>query len=251
MKLTIVGAGLAGSLLAVFLARRGFDVTVLERRPDMRKSGVSGGRSINLALASRGIVGLQRAGLFERLKPILMPMPGRMLHDKKGELLYQQYSKNAHEFNWSASRGGLNIALMDAAEATGRVQILFNQRVDNYDFTRDTLSLVDERDYRSHSMHAPIVIATDGAGSPMRDALDRTWGVSRASDEPLGHAYKELVIPPTVSGEFRMRNDALHIWPRGGHMMIALPNPDGTFTCTLFMARSGHPSFDALPDEAG
>jgi kynurenine 3-monooxygenase len=244
-EVIIAGAGLAGSLLAVFLAQRGLNVTVFERRGDMRSDKVEAGRSINLALASRGIAALERAGLFERLKPILVPMPGRMLHDAQGETLYQPYSRNAWEYNWSASRAALNMALMDAAEATGKVQFVFRQRIEGYDFAAKALRFFDEVAGEELVVHAPVIIATDGAGSPLRRALcAHTSAVTR--EEPLGHAYKELHIPPAPGGGFRMREDALHIWPRGGHMIIALPNPDGSFTVTLFMAREGSPSFAEL-----
>jgi len=249
----ISGAGLAGSLLAVFLARRGYQVTLLERRPDMRRQRVAAGRSINLALAARGIVGLERAGLFEKLKPILVAMPGRMLHDPQGGTLYQQYSRHAHEFNWSASRATLNMALMDAAEATGGVEILFEQRVETYDYDRSTLLVHDTPKEATRHLPAPVVIATDGAGSPIRAAMVERFGVP-CREEPLGHAYKELNIPAAADGGFRLAKDALHIWPRGGHMLIALPNPDGSFTVTLFMAlassHDGEPSFEELTTPA-
>lgn len=248
-EVVIAGAGLAGSLLAVFLARRGFEVTVFERRADMRRDQVEAGRSINLALASRGIQALERAGLFEALKPVLVPMPGRMLHDIDGSTRYQPYSRNAWEFNWSASRAALNMALMDAAEATGRVQFVFRQRIEDYDFASGALRFFDEVAGEQLMVRAPAVIATDGAGSPLRRALCAGTGAV-AREEPLGHAYKELHIPPGADGGFRMREDALHIWPRGGHMIIALPNPDGSFTVTLFMAREGSPSFAELTDRA-
>lgn len=252
-RVVLSGAGLAGSLLAVLLARRGYQVTVLERRPDMRRQRISAGRSINLALASRGIVGLERAGLFEQLKPILVAMPGRMLHDLDGATRYQQYSRHAHEFNWSASRGALNMALMDAAEATGRVEILFEQRVESYDYATSTLLVHDTPKDATRHLPAPVVIATDGAGSPVRAAMVERFGVP-CREEPLGHAYKELSIPPADGGGFRIAKDALHIWPRGGHMLIALPNPDGSFTVTLFMAlqseREDEPSFAQLTTPA-
>ncbi|HWP95005.1 MAG TPA: NAD(P)/FAD-dependent oxidoreductase [Gammaproteobacteria bacterium] len=246
---TLVGAGLAGSLLAVLLARRGLRVTVYERRPDMRRHTIPAGRSINLALASRGIVALERAGLFEKLKPILVPMPGRMIHDEHGATLYQPYSKNPWEYNWSASRAALNMALMDAAEATGRVVIHFQQRVDDCDFERGTLTLTDEENGTVRTVAATPVIASDGAGSAIRHAMVRR-GLARSAEEILAHAYKELHIPPAEGGGFRMTRDALHIWPRGGYMLIALPNPDGSFTVTLFLAREGSPSFVELDSPA-
>jgi kynurenine 3-monooxygenase len=237
-RVTISGAGLAGALAAVLLARRGFEVSVYERRADMRRQRMSAGRSINLALAARGIVALEHAGLFEQLKPILVPMPGRMIHDAAGGEVYQPYSRHPHEFNWSASRAALNMALMDAAEATGRVRILFEHRVDGYDYAARQLLLHDAVHNDDTRVDAPVLIATDGAGSPVRAAMVERHGVA-ASEEPLGHAYKELTIPAAADGGFRVRKDALHIWPRGGYMLIALPNPDGSFTVTLFMPLTG------------
>jgi len=251
-RMVLSGAGLAGALLAVFLARRGIPVTIYERRPDMRRQRVSAGRSINLALAARGIVALERAGLFAQLEPILVAMPGRMIHDPQGGTLYQQYSRHAHEFNWSASRAVLNMALMDAAEATGLVEILFEQRVDGYDYERGMLTVHDSQHNAERLVPAPVLIATDGAGSPVRTAMVERFGVA-CREEPLGHAYKELCIPPDAAGGFRMAKDALHIWPRGGHMLIALPNPDGSFTVTLFLphaAAPDAPSFASLTTPA-
>jgi kynurenine 3-monooxygenase len=248
-RIAISGAGLAGALAAVLLARRGFEVVVYERRADMRRQRMSAGRSINLALAARGIVALERAGLFAQLKPILMPMPGRMIHGADGAETYQPYSRHPQEFNWSASRAALNMALMDAAEATGRVQILFEQRVEGYDYARRALLVHDAVHNDDTVVDAPVLIATDGAGSPVRASMVERFGVA-ASEEPLGHAYKELTIPAAAGGGFRIRKDALHIWPRGGHMLIALPNPDGSFTVTLFLplqsAEDAGPSFASL-----
>ena len=233
-RITLSGAGLAGALAAVLLARRGFEVTVYERRADMRRQRMSAGRSINLALAARGIVALQHAGLFEQLEPILVPMPGRMIHDPAGGEVYQPYSRHPHEFNWSASRAALNMALMDAAEATGRVKILFEQRVEGYDYAAQALVVHDGTHNDETRVAAPVLIATDGAGSPVRASMVERFGVA-CREEPLGHAYKELNIPAGPGGGFRIRKDALHIWPRGGYMLIALPNPDGSFTVTLFL----------------
>ena len=251
--MVISGAGLAGPLLAVFLARRGYEVTLLERRADMRRQRVAAGRSINLALAARGVVALERAGLFESLKPILVAMPGRMLHDERGSTRYQPYSRHRHEFNWSASRAALNMALMDAAEATGKVEILFEQRVHTYDYGTGTLQVQDVRKDATRHLPAPVVIATDGAGSPVRAAMVEQHGVA-CREEPLGHSYKELAIPSDADGRPRMDLEALHIWPRGAHMLIALPNPDGSFTVTLFLAHEGRdddqPSFATLTTPA-
>ncbi len=240
--ITLAGGGLAGSLLAVFLARRGLRVTVYERRPDLRRHDVSAGKSINLALADRGIAALKAVGLFESVRPILVPMPGRLLHAPDGALSYLPYGSRPHEVNWSVSRGDLNKALLDAAEATGRVTVFFDHRVVDADLDAGTLTVLDETTGAQRVVPANPVIATDGAGSAVREAMRRRFGVE-VSDEPLAHAYKELTIPPAELGGWAMRHDALHIWPRGTYMLIALPNPDQSFTVTLFMPREG---FDAL-----
>jgi len=236
-EITLVGAGLAGSLLAVFLARRGFRVTLLERRPDPRKTGASGGRSINLALANRGIAALEEIGVMAGVRPELIPMAGRMLHDEAGRLRLIPYGNKPHEVIHSVSRAGLNALLLDAAEATGKVSIRFGETVTGVDFARR----------RVLPRQAPydVLIGTDGSASAVRAAiLERTGG--RLDEAPLGHGYKELSIPPAPGGGFRMEKNALHIWPRGEYMLIALPNVDGSFTVTLFLPHHGDESFDAL-----
>jgi kynurenine 3-monooxygenase len=242
-EITLVGAGLAGSLLAIFLARRGYRVTLLERRPDPRKastaapSPTSAGRSINLALANRGISALEEVGVMESLRPALIPMAGRMLHDEEGRLRLVPYGNKPHEVIYSVSRGGLNTILLDSAESTGRVSIHFGETVSGVDF--------HNRRVLPQKLPSEILIGTDGSASSVRAAiLERTGG--RIDEEPLGHGYKELTIPATAQGQFRMEKNALHIWPRGEYMLIALPNPDGSFTATLFLPNEGEESFQAL-----
>ena len=236
-EITLVGAGLAGSLLAVFLARRGHRVTLLERRLDPRKTGAGGGRSINLALANRGIAALEEVGVMERVRSQLIPMAGRMLHDEDGRLKLIPYGNKPHEVISSVSRSGLNALLLDAAEATGRVAIRFGETVTGVDFAR--------RQVLPQGASYDVLIGTDGSASAVRAAiLARTGG--RLDEEPLGHGYKELSIPPTEAGGFRMEKNALHIWPRGEYMLIALPNTDGSFTVTLFLPQRGAESFEAL-----
>lgn len=229
-KITVVGAGLAGSLAAIYLARRGFEVTVLERRPDLRKVNISAGRSINLALANRGIDALRRVGLMPQIEPLLTPMRGRMLHPTAGELAFQPYGRTPTEMIYSVSRGRLNGVLMDAAEATGRVRIRFETPCDDIDLTDDA---------------GGPVIAADGAGSAVRAALQAQCGAT-VTESLLGHGYKELTMPPRAGGTHAMERNALHIWPRGGFMLIALPNLDGSFTVTLFLPMEGAGSFLAL-----
>ena len=242
-RVTLVGAGLAGSLLAVFLARRGFQVEVYERLPDMRRHAIPAGRSINLALAHRGIRALEVVGLYAEVQKLLIPMRGRMLHDLAGKTNLTPYGRTATEVIHSISRPGLNMLLMDAAEKAG-ARIHFGQRCDDMDFDSGRVDFVDEAG-RRETVQAETLIATDGGGSAVRQALTKRRGVE-VREDILPHAYKELTIPAGPGGKHRMEKEALHIWPRGGYMLIALPNLDGSFTVTLFLAREGTPSFAAL-----
>lgn len=238
-EITLVGAGLAGSLLAIFLARREHRVKLLERRPDPRKAGAIGGRSINLALANRGITALEEVGVMDSVRSALIPMAGRMLHDEEGRLKLIPYGNKPHEVIYSVSRAGLNAILLDAAESTGRVSIRFGETVGGVDFANRRV-LPQQTPY-------DVLIGTDGSASAVRTSiLERTRG--RMDEEPLGHGYKELSIPPADAGGggFRMEKGALHIWPRGEYMLIALPNIDGSFTVTLFLPNRGEESFEAL-----
>jgi len=238
----IVGAGLAGSLLAIFLARRGMEVIVLERRPDMRREDIPAGRSINLALANRGLAALARVGLEEAVRRLTIPMRGRMLHDERGALQLVPYGQQPHEVIHSISRAGLNKLLMDAAEATGRVELRFNQRVDTMNPATGTLTVYDEISGATSQLTAAPVIAADGAGSRIREAL-MALPDAHETEDVLPHDYKELNIPPTAGGCHALEVNALHIWPRGGYMCIALPNTERTFTVTLFLPNEGDPSF--------
>lgn len=242
--ITIIGAGLAGALLATMLARRGFTVELYEKRPDLRREDVGGGRSINLALAARGMRALDRAGVFGAVEPLLIPMPGRMLHDPEGRLSFQPYSRNPGEVNYSVSRSGLNAVLLDAAEAAG-ARIRFNHECTALDVTAGRARFRDTRGGKQRDSGGGPIIAADGAGSVARHALAAQCGIDNR-EEILGHAYKELSIPPAPDGGWRIEREALHIWPRGGYMLIALPNTDGSFTVTLFLAREGTPSFASL-----
>src|SRR5262245_6016566 len=244
-EITLVGAGLAGSLLAIFLAKRGYRVTLIERRPDPRKSvgPASAGRSINLALANRGIAALEEVGVMESVRRELIPMVGRMLHDEEGRLKLVPYGNKPHEVIYSVSRAGLNTLLLDAAEATGKVSIRFAETVTGLDF--------GNRHVLPQRTPYDVLIGTDGSASAIRAAiLERTSGW--LDEEPLGHGYKELSIPPADGGGggFRMDKNALHIWPRGEYMLIALPNIDGSFTVTLFLPNEGEESFQALTTPA-
>lgn len=244
----IVGAGLAGTLMAILLARRGYRVRLYERLRDMRRESVPSGRSINLALAARGIRALELAGVMHKVRPLLIPMPGRMLHAVDGKLTFVPYGQREHEVIYSVSRPGLNAILFDAAEAAG-VTISFGQNAISADLGRG--HIIMRGDFASPSerdgyWQLPLrhTIGADGAGSSLRRSLVAATG-ARCSENLLKHGYKELTLPP-AQGKPQMDPSALHIWPRGGFMLIALPNVDASFTATLFLPLEGPESFDSL-----
>lgn len=243
--MNIVGAGLAGTLLAIVLARRGCKVEVFERRDDPRVRGAERGRSINLALAARGLRGLEIAGVTARVAPLLIPMRGRYVHqhDGTGDLLL--YGQDETEVIHSVSREALGRALIEAAAAEPGVTLHFGQQCVGVDLARDALLFGDSERVRRRVPLAPT-IAADGAGSAVRTALAAA-GAIQVREDLLAHDYRELTIPAT-HGTGLARN-ALHIWPRGSFMLIALPNTDGSFTATLFLAREGSPSFAQLTDD--
>ncbi|AVP97812.1 kynurenine 3-monooxygenase [Ahniella affigens] len=244
----VAGGGLAGALMALLLARRGESVLVLERRPDPRTDGYFGGRSINLALAERGLHALRQAGLEQALLDNAVMMRGRMIHEV-GETPYlQRYGKDDSEVIWSVNRGRLNQILLVAAEAAG-ARILFDQRVEDVNFDDRTLVAVDEKHGSAETFQFSRLIGADGAGSAVRKAMAAVVELGERF-EPLGHGYKELEIPAGDNAAFRIERNALHIWPRGGYMLIALPNIDGSFTVTLFLPNAGNPSFATLTSPA-
>src|SRR4249919_2727979 len=245
-KITIAGAGLAGALLATLFARQGWQVEVFEKRPDPRRAGYEGGRSINLALAERGLHALRLAGLTEAVMAQAVMMRGRMVHPKDGTTQLQRYGKDDSEVIWSVHRGRLNISLLDAAEAAGAT-IRFNRRLDSVDFEARRLVLIDDHERQRSEHDFEVLIGADGAGSAVRQALKSELDLGERF-EPLGHGYKELEVPPTADGGFALEANALHIWPRGHYMCIALPNTEKTFTVTLFLPNEGDPSFATLPD---
>lgn len=247
-KITIAGAGLAGALLATLLARKGWQVEVFEKRPDPRVKGYEGGRSINLALAERGLHALREAGLNDAVMQQAVMMRGRMVHMKSGDTHLQRYGKDDSEVIWSVHRGELNITLLNAAEAAG-AKITFNRRIENIDFDRKNIQLINDHDRSTSELDFEVLIGADGAGSGVRTALKQQNHLTERF-ESLGHSYKELEIPPSNNGEFRIEANALHIWPRGGYMCIALPNTEKTFTVTLFLPNEGDPSFETIPDLA-
>ncbi len=248
--ITIVGAGLVGALLATLLARRGFAITVFERRPDPRRAGFLGGRSINLALAERGWHGLRLAGLSETLLPLAVMMRGRMVHHLDGRSELLRYGRDDSEVIWSINRGALNIALLDAAQAAG-ARIHFDRRLESVDWSASdnaasTLHFRSEVDNAAFPHFAESVIGADGAGSALRQAMAQECDLGERF-EPLDHGYKELEIPAQAgAGRFAMEPNALHIWPRGNYMCIALPNAEGSFTVTLFLPNQGNPSFTTI-----
>jgi len=247
-RTVIVGAGPVGSLMGLFLARRGHDVTIYEQRPDMRRVAIPAGRSINLALANRGIDALEKAGLMDEVRPHLIEMRGRMVHDERGDTQLQLYGNKPHEVIYSASRGALNGILMTAAERAGAT-IRFDRRCVAVDLAGDRLTLADDEAGGTIDVSYDVLIGADGSGSVLRDAIAAITD-GKVSEKRLGHGYKELTITPGPDGAFRMERNALHIWPRGGYMLIALPNLDGSFTATLFLPNEGPVSFAALRSEA-
>ena len=247
-KITIAGAGLDGALLATLLARKGWQVEVFEKRPDPRVKGYEGGRSINLALAERGLHALREAGLNDVVMQQAVMMRGRMVHMKNGDTQLQRYGKDDSEVIWSVHRGELNITLLNAAETAGAI-ITFNHRIETIDFDDKKIHLVNDFDRTSTALDFNVLIGADGAGSGVRTALKQQNYLTERF-ESLGHSYKELEIPPSADGQFQIEPNALHIWPRGGYMCIALPNTEKTFTVTLFLPNEGDPSFDTLPDLA-
>ncbi|HWG65807.1 MAG TPA: NAD(P)/FAD-dependent oxidoreductase [Rhodanobacteraceae bacterium] len=248
-RTTIIGAGLVGSLLATLLAQRGFGVEVFERRPDPRVHGFLGGRSINLALAERGLNALRKAGLADAVLAQAVMMRGRMVHPLDGEPNLQRYGLDDSEVIRSVSRGGLNILLLDAAERAGAT-LHFDAALAGADFANGTMTLAGP-DGTTRTHHCGLLLGCDGAGSALRAAMAKSADLGERI-EPLGHGYKELEIPPASgSNPFAIEPNALHIWPRGHYMCIALPNTEGNFTVTLFLPNEGaFPSFATLPDVA-
>jgi kynurenine 3-monooxygenase len=243
-SVTIVGAGLAGALLALLCARRGMQVTLYERRADPRQSHPEQGRSINLALAARGMHALERAGILQAVRPLLIPMRGRMVHERGAGPELQPYGQRAEEVIWSVGRAELNRVLIDAAARHAGVTVHFSHACSGIDPAADRLLLHNTRTGLDSAVALAPTIATDGAGSVVRAGLAES-GVLSAREDWLDHDYKELTIPARA-GRPGLEPHALHIWPRGGFMLIALPNTDGSFTATLFLARHGDASFATL-----
>jgi kynurenine 3-monooxygenase len=260
-SINIVGTGMAGSLLAVLLAKRGFRVSLYDRRPDPRQTTPERGRSINLALAARGIRALESAGVMDEVRPLLIEMRGRMVHDTTGQTKLLPYGWKPGEVIYSVGRGALTQLLVQAAARHPNVSLHFNQRCLGARIAENTLQFSDEGTRRTYEVPLAPTIAADGAGSAIRASLVAE-GLVTAREEFLDHDYKELTLPPIApslasspaaeaanpasAGQHALFANALHIWPRGGFMLIALPNTDGSFTATLFLSRTGERSFAAL-----
>jgi kynurenine 3-monooxygenase len=247
-KVTLVGGGLAGSLMSIYLAKRGYDVYIYERRGDMRSGNYIGGRSINLALSTRGLRGLAKVGLDQDVLDISIPMTGRMMHSVDGALKYQPYGKDGQAI-YSVSRGQLNIKLLQLADQYPNIHMFFNCKCVSTNLETCETTYVNERG-ETIVDKADVVLGTDGAFSALRDAMQRTSRFN-FSQTYENYGYKELEIVPNANGDFQLDKNSLHIWPRQSFMMIALPNPGGNFTCTLFMPFDGNPGIDQLttPEE--
>jgi len=240
-NIALMGAGLVGSLMAIYLKKRGYNVTMYERRSDMRATGAAEGRSINLALSNRGLKPLTEVGLEKEVAGMVIPMNGRVMHSVEGHLTFQPYGKEGQFIN-SISRGGLNALLMDKAEALG-VEIVFDHKCLDVNLEQTEVRL--EHNGVEKVISADLIIGTDGAYSSIRTALQKTDRFNY-HQRYIDHGYKELSIPPAEDGGFLIEKNALHIWPRGNYMLIALPNIDGSFTVTLFFPFEGEKSFATI-----
>lgn len=247
--MVLVGGGLAGGLLATYLGRAGYEVDLYERRSDPEAGQFVGGRSINLAVSVRGIHALEQVGLAGEVLAQAIPMRGRMIHSRDGSLHFQPYDKDPDRYINSVGRGTLNRVTIHAARQLPNVRVHFNQRCTEVDLDRPAATIHDERSGETRAATGDLVIGVDGAFSAVRRAMQRLDRFDYQQSY-LAHGYKELTIPPGPDGAFRMEKNALHIWPRRSFMMIALPNPDGSFTCTLFWQFDGPSSFASVRGDA-
>ncbi len=241
-KFALIGSGLAGGLLAGYLGRRGHEIDLFERRADPRAGNTVGGRSINLALSTRGIHALQELGIADEVLRHAIPMRGRMIHDKTGDLHFSPYDRDPAKHINSIGRDVLNTVVIETAQRYPSVQVKFNHRCLDVDLDAPAAQIVDAATNEIVTARADAILGVDGAFSAVRGALQRQ-NRFEYSQSYLAHGYKELTIPPAWDGSWRMEKNALHIWPRKSFMMIALPNPDGSFTCTLFWEFEGPRSF--------
>jgi kynurenine 3-monooxygenase len=236
-NILIIGAGLCGALLALRLGQRGYKVTLIEMRQDLREVDISEGRSINLALSDRGIKAMKLVGIMDKVEALCIPMFGRMIHNTEGDSFLSKYSGRDHEFISSVSRQHLTALLMNEAEALNNVNLIFNKKCTKVDFENTKATLIDYKTKAVSMMEADIIFGTDGAGSSLRKSYfsERKF-LFNFSQNYLKYGYKELSILPAKNGDFKTEKNALHIWPRGDFMLIALPNLDGSFTVTLFLS---------------
>ena len=237
----LIGSGLAGGLLAAYLGRRGYEVDLYERRADPREGNIVGGRSINLAISTRGIHALEQVGIADAVLRHAIPMRGRMIHDKSGALHFSPYDVDPKKCINSIGRAALNTTVIEAAQRYSNVRVRFNHKCTDVDI--ETATTQFETEHGQLNVHGDAVIGVDGAFSAVRSSMRQKIGNFQYDESYLAHGYKELTIPPAPGGSWRMDKNALHIWPRKSFMMIALPNPDGSFTCTLFWEFEGPRSF--------
>ena len=242
-KFVLIGSGLAGGLLAAYLGRRGYEIELYERRGDPREGNMIGGRSINLALSTRGIHALQQIGLADEVLRQAIPMRGRMIHEKSGALHFAPYDIDPNNHINSIGRAALNATVIEAAQRYPNVRVHFNHKCTGVDLDSASAELLNTSTSQPLSAQADSVIGVDGAFSAVRQSMQLKIDGFHYDESYLAHGYKELTIPPGADGSWRMEKNALHIWPRKSFMMIALPNPDGSFTCTLFWEFEGPRSF--------
>ena len=260
-KFVLIGSGLAGGLLAAYLGRRGYDVDLYERRADPREGNIVGGRSINLAISTRGIHALEQLGMADEALHHAIPMRGRMIHDKSGALHFSPYDVDPKNCINSIGRGALNAAVIEAAQRYPNVRVYFNHRCTDVELDGAVAHLektdgavesaVSAANPKIMAAHGDAVIGVDGAFSAVRQSMQMQINRFEYDESYLAHGYKELTIPPAPDGSWRMEKNALHIWPRKSFMMIALPNPDGSFTCTLFWEFEGPRSFATTKTDDG
>lgn len=242
---TIVGAGLVGSLWAVYLSKAGYKVTIFERRPDIRKAEIAAGKSINLALSTRGWKALDTVGVGDEIRKIAIPMTGRIMHSTSGELTYQPYGKEGQAI-YSVSRGGVNAKMMDIAEQHGGAEIHYNHKCTGADLKNGIVHLENTLTGEKITHQSDVVFATDGAFSAVRYNAMQKLDRFNFSQQYVEDGYREILLPANEDSSYQLDKNALHIWPRGRFMLIALANEDGSFTCTLFMPFEGENSFESL-----
>ncbi len=248
-EVTIVGAGLVGSLWAVYLSKAGYKVKIFERREDIRNSDISAGKSINLALSDRGFKALDAVGVGDLIREIAIPMPGRMMHDLEGNLTFQAYGKEGQAIN-SVSRGGINARMMDIAEKVGGAKIFYSMKCTGADLEGGICHFENTNTGEKTSIKSDLIFACDGAFSAVRYNAMQKLDRFNYSQMYIEDGYREILLPANEDGSYKLEKKALHIWPRGRFMLIALPNEDGSFTCTLFMPFEGEKSFSQLKSRA-